>query len=101
MAEPPLTLAGLLRKLRSDAGLTQEELAEAASPHDQAHALAGLGRCSLAAGHVVEAEDSLCQAQEIYRRIGAVEATGVSAELDELRGTSQPAPADPPNPALP
>jgi transcriptional regulator with XRE-family HTH domain len=30
VAEPPATLAVLLRKLRSDAGLTQEELAEAA-----------------------------------------------------------------------
>jgi tetratricopeptide (TPR) repeat protein/transcriptional regulator with XRE-family HTH domain len=29
--EPPVTFAGLLRKLRTDAGLTQEELAEAAS----------------------------------------------------------------------
>jgi tetratricopeptide (TPR) repeat protein/transcriptional regulator with XRE-family HTH domain len=31
VAEPPVTLAGLLRKLRTDAGLTQEELASAAS----------------------------------------------------------------------
>ena len=30
VAEPPTTFAGLLRKLRTDAGLTQEELAEAA-----------------------------------------------------------------------
>ena len=30
MAEPPVTFAGLLRRLRTDAGLTQEELAEAA-----------------------------------------------------------------------
>ena len=30
MAEPPVTFAGLLRKLRTDARLTQEELAEAA-----------------------------------------------------------------------
>jgi tetratricopeptide (TPR) repeat protein/transcriptional regulator with XRE-family HTH domain len=61
---------------------------EIGSPHDRAHALAGLARCSLAAGHLVEAEDSLWQAQEIYRRIGAVEASSVSAELGELRGTS-------------
>ena len=31
MAEPPVTFAGLLRQLRTGAGLTQEELAEAAS----------------------------------------------------------------------
>jgi tetratricopeptide (TPR) repeat protein/DNA-binding XRE family transcriptional regulator len=31
VAEPPVTLAGLLRRLRTDAGLTQEQLAEAAS----------------------------------------------------------------------
>jgi tetratricopeptide (TPR) repeat protein/transcriptional regulator with XRE-family HTH domain len=31
VAEPPVTLAGLLRKLRADARLTQEQLAEAAS----------------------------------------------------------------------
>src|SRR5580658_3063725 len=30
VAEPPATFAGLLRKLRVEAGLTQEELAEAA-----------------------------------------------------------------------
>lgn len=29
MAEPPVTFAGLLRKLRAEARLTQEELAEA------------------------------------------------------------------------
>ena len=32
MAEPPGTFAVLLRKLRTEAGLTQEELAEAARP---------------------------------------------------------------------
>ena len=31
MAEPPVTFAGLLRELRREAGLTQEELAEAAA----------------------------------------------------------------------
>ena len=31
MTEPPVTFASLLRKLRTGAGLTQEELAEAAS----------------------------------------------------------------------
>jgi tetratricopeptide (TPR) repeat protein len=38
-----------------------------ASPHDQANALAGLGRRSLAVGQVVEAEDGLCQAQTRFR----------------------------------
>ena len=40
------------------------------SSSDEAHALAGLGRCALAAGHAAEAEDRLRQALEIFQRIG-------------------------------
>lgn len=68
---------------------------EIASPHDQAHVLAGLARCSLTAGRGVEAEDSLWQAQEIYQRIGAAEASAVSAELDALRNAPSPTPVGP------
>ena len=51
---------------------------------DEAHALAGLGRCALAAGHVAEAADRLRQALEIFQRIGAAEAADVSGELAAL-----------------
>jgi hypothetical protein len=56
------------------------------SPWDEAHALAGLGRCALAAGHTKPAEARLRQAWEIFRRLGAAEATDVAAELDGLNG---------------
>ena len=51
---------------------------------DEAHALAGLGRCALAAGHTVEAADRLRQALEIFQRIGAAEAADLSRELSAL-----------------
>jgi len=54
------------------------------SPWDEAHALAGLGRCALAVGRTAEAEDKLRQALEIFQRIGAAESAGVAAELDAL-----------------
>ena len=56
------------------------------SPLDEAHALAGLGRCALATGRTAEAEAGLRQALEIFQRIGAPEAATVSAELDALSG---------------
>jgi tetratricopeptide (TPR) repeat protein len=56
---------------------------------DEASALAGLGRCALAAGATADARASLQQAQEIFHRIGAAEATGIAAELDAL-ATDQP-----------
>jgi hypothetical protein len=57
---------------------------EFGSSWDQAHALAGLGRCARAAGRAANAEASLRQTREIFQRIGAAEASGVSAELDAL-----------------
>jgi tetratricopeptide (TPR) repeat protein len=60
---------------------------EIASPWDEAQALAGLGRCALAAGRTVDAVPGLRQAREIFDRIGAAEATAVAAELDGLAGT--------------
>ncbi len=48
---------------------------------DEACALAGLGRCALAEGHADEGRDLLRQAQEIFQRIGAAEATDLAAEL--------------------
>jgi len=53
-------------------------------PWDEAHALAGLGRCALAAGCTAEAEDKLRQALKIFQRIGTADAADVSRELDAL-----------------
>ena len=60
---------------------------------DEAHALAGLGRCAMAEGHATRAEALLRQALEIFQQIGAAETPGVLAEVDAL--TSQ-APQDKP-----
>ena len=59
---------------------------EITSPWDEAQALAGLGRCGLAAGRATDAVAGLRQAREIFERIGAAEATAVAAELDGLTG---------------
>jgi len=54
------------------------------SASDEAHALAGLGRCALAASQNAEAADMPRQALEIFQRIGTAEAADVSAELEAL-----------------
>lgn len=59
-----------------------------ASSCDEAHALAGLGRCAMAAVQVTQAGTLLQQAPEIFQRIGAAEAPGLAAELGAL--TSPP-----------
>ena len=64
-------------------------------PLEEAHALAGLGRCARAAGRTAGAEDRLRHALAILQRIGAAETAGVSAELDALPGTPDPAPSSP------
>jgi hypothetical protein len=70
------------------------ELARAiASLSDEAHALAGLGRCAMEDGHATQAEALLRQALEIFQQIGAAETPALLAELDDL--TSQ-APQDKP-----
>ena len=61
------------------------------SAWDEAHALAGLGRCALAKGRVTEAADDLQQALEIFQRIGASEADGISRELAALTEAGSPA----------
>jgi hypothetical protein len=83
----------MLYRVRGDLGRAAEyhrqalDLArEIASPWDEAQALAGLGRCALAAGHATDAVAGLRQAREIFERIGAAEATAVAAELDGLTG---------------
>jgi Tfp pilus assembly protein PilF len=64
-------------------------------PLQEAHALAGLGRCALLAGHTGEAEERLRQALAIFQRIGSAETADVSAELDALTGTLDPASTSP------
>jgi tetratricopeptide (TPR) repeat protein len=61
---------------------------EIGSSWHEAHALAGWARADLAAGQVIEAQDRLRQAQEIFQRIGAAEAAGVTAELQQLNAKS-------------
>jgi hypothetical protein len=64
------------------------------SPRDEAHALAGLARCALAAGRQTDAAAGLGKAREIFERIGAAEAQDVSEELDNLikEGPAEEAP---------
>ena len=64
-----------------------------AGPWYEAHALAGLGRCALAARHATQAAALLHQALEIFTRIGAAEAPELRAELAALTG---PPPDDAP-----
>jgi tetratricopeptide (TPR) repeat protein len=57
---------------------------EIGSLWDEAHALAGLGRCAQAAGRTSDALVNLRRAREIFQQIGAAEASDVSAELDAI-----------------
>ena len=82
---------GTLHRVRGDldqAGACHQQALELAreidGSWDEAHALAGLARCALAAGRTADGAAGLRQAQEIFQRIGAAEATGVAAELDAL-----------------
>jgi len=84
---------GTLHRDRGELALAEEchqqalQLARAiASSRDEAEALAGLGRCALAAGHTARAEILLRQAAEIFQRIGAAEAPDLLAEPDTLTG---------------
>jgi tetratricopeptide (TPR) repeat protein len=86
-----LNEAGTLHRIRGDlsaAGTCHRQSLDLAreigSSWDEAHALAGLARCALAAGRTADAEAGLRQAQETFQRIGAAEASDVSAELDAL-----------------
>jgi tetratricopeptide (TPR) repeat protein/transcriptional regulator with XRE-family HTH domain len=67
------------------------EIARDINSWDEPHALAGLGRCALAAGHTAAGEAALRQALAIFQQKGAAEAADVAAELDAL---SQQAPGD-------
>ena len=58
---------------------------------DEAHALAGLGRCTLAAGQATQAVALLRQALEIFQRIDAAGATRAARELAALTEPGLPA----------
>jgi tetratricopeptide (TPR) repeat protein/transcriptional regulator with XRE-family HTH domain len=95
-----LNESGTLSRIRGDLGQACSSHQEALHlarrlgiAREEAHALAGLGRCARAAGRAAEAEDRLRQALAILQRIGAAEAADVSAELDALPGTPDPASA--------
>jgi len=84
---------GTLHRVSGELTLANEchrqalELARAIdSSWDEASALAGLGRCALAAGRTAEGEAGLRQALVIFKRIGCAEAIDVSAELDAPSG---------------
>jgi hypothetical protein len=63
------------------------ELARAiASSWDEAHALAGLGRCAMANGHATQGEFLLRQASDIFQQINAADARDVLAEINALTG---------------
>jgi tetratricopeptide (TPR) repeat protein/transcriptional regulator with XRE-family HTH domain len=83
-----LNEAGLLHTARADLGQARSYYEQAlglarqtGNSRGEAHALAGLGRCALAIGRAAEGEAGLRQALEIFQRIGAAEAAGLSAEL--------------------
>jgi len=85
---------GIYRDLGNQLGCHRKalELARAtASSPDEARALAGLGRCALAAGQDAQARILLRQALETFQQIGTAEAPRLLAELGALTGP-QPAP---------
>ena len=90
-AAPATTRAQVRNLASSEVALAEQyhrqacELSRAiGSSVDEADALAGLGRCALAARRPADAEALLGQALEIFQRIGAAAASGVRAELAAL-----------------
>lgn len=86
-----LNEAGTLHRLRGEPDLAAAYHREALdmardieSSWDEAHALAGLGRCALSAGEVAGARDLLMRSQQIFEHIGAAEAADLAAELSDL-----------------
>jgi tetratricopeptide (TPR) repeat protein/transcriptional regulator with XRE-family HTH domain len=97
-----LNESGTLSRIGGDLGQARSSHQQAldlarqiGSPLDEALALAGLGRCARGADRTAEAEVRLRQALAILQRISAAEAADISAELDTLPGTPDPAPASP------
>ena len=84
---------GTLRRISGDLAGAQElyrralELARAiASSRDEAGALAGLGRCAVAAGQTGKGEALLRQAYQDFLRFDAHEARELLGELEALSG---------------
>ena len=93
-----LNETGTLRRVTGDLAWAEEchrqalDLArQICSSWDEAHALAGLGRCALAADHATQAEALLRQALEIFEKIGAPEAGDVSRDLTTHTQAAPPA----------
>jgi tetratricopeptide (TPR) repeat protein len=82
-------ICGDLRQARSCHQQALKLARQIGSPWNEAHSVAGLARCALAAGRTADAQADLRQAQEIFQRIGAAESADVSAELDALAETQQ------------
>ena len=57
---------------------------EAESQLDEARALAGLGRCALAAGHAADALAMLAEAHAIVTRLGVAEASEIGTLLNDI-----------------
>ncbi|HEV2378103.1 MAG TPA: tetratricopeptide repeat protein [Streptosporangiaceae bacterium] len=92
-----LNETGILHRVSGELAQAKEchqqalELARTiASSWDEANALAGLGRCDLAAGRTTDARIRLQQALDIFQRIGAAEATSVTAELGAIPQAEPP-----------
>ena len=93
---------GTLHRLRRDltgARSHHQRALDLARTHEGslevACALAGLGRCALAAADPATARANLTQAAEIFRRIGAPEATLVATELAALTAAGHDKPPEP------
>ena len=65
-----------------------ERAREAESQLDEAHALAGLGRCALAARRTADALATLEEAHSIFTRLGIAEAIAISELLNEIRAST-------------
>jgi len=81
---------GTLHRVSGDLAQAEEchrqalEIARGIDSWHEAHALAGLGRCAVAAGRIAAGEAALRQALAIFQQSGAAEAGDVAAELDAL-----------------
>jgi Tfp pilus assembly protein PilF len=93
MEAEALNETGTLHRVNGDLAQAQGfhrqalELARATvSSWTEADALAGLGRCAVAAGQAGPAQAFLQQALEIFQQLGAAEAQDLLAEVNALTG---------------
>jgi tetratricopeptide (TPR) repeat protein len=76
--------AGAAKAVQEALGIFLELARATGSSHEEASALAALGRSAIATGHTAQAEILLRQAHQIFQRSGATETGDVLAELDNL-----------------